>query len=83
MNDHPDPLENPAMTSGTAGAAMPRSESDQSCRGILQELDRRGQLLVISEEVDPIHDVSAILSIVDEKAAVRLDCIKGHDMPIE
>jgi 4-hydroxy-3-polyprenylbenzoate decarboxylase len=81
MNDHPDPLENAAMTSGAA-SAMPRGESDQSCRGILQELDRRGRLLVISEEVDPIHDVSAILSIVDEKAAVRLDRIKGHDMPI-
>jgi hypothetical protein len=50
MNDRPDPLENAAMTSKTAGAAMPRSESDQSCRGILQELDRRGQLLVISEK---------------------------------
>lgn len=82
MNDRPDPLEDAAMTSKTASAAMRGSESDQSCRGILQELDRRGQLLVISEEIDPIHDVSAILSIVDEKAAVRLDRIKGHDMPI-
>lgn len=50
---------------------------DQSCRGILARLERRGELLAVGEEIDPAYDLSALLSLVDAKAAVRFDRLKG------
>ncbi|MEJ1158298.1 UbiD family decarboxylase [Prosthecomicrobium sp. N25] len=55
---------------------------DQSCRGMLARLERRGELLVVGEEIDPVHDLSAMLSLVDARAAVRFDRVKGHAMPV-
>ncbi|WP_293863920.1 UbiD family decarboxylase [uncultured Alsobacter sp.] len=54
---------------------------DQSCRTMLADFDRRGELLVIDDEVDPVHDLSAALSLVDAAAAVRFNRIKGYAMP--
>jgi 2,5-furandicarboxylate decarboxylase 1 len=56
--------------------------TDQSCRGILARLDQRGDLLTIGSEIDPHHDVAALLSLVDGVAAVRFDKIKGHRIGI-
>ena len=70
-----------ATCSGMEGAAARQSRQDQSCRSVLDELDRRGELLVVEEEVDPVHDLSAMLSLVDARAAVVFDRIKGHAMP--
>jgi 2,5-furandicarboxylate decarboxylase 1 len=62
---------------------MPKAGTpDQSCRGMLAALERRGELLIVGEEVDPVHDMSALLSLVDAKAAVRFDRVKGHEMPV-
>lgn len=55
---------------------------DQSCRGMLARLERRGELLVVGEEVDPVHDLAALLSLVDARAAVRFDRVKGYAMPV-
>jgi 4-hydroxy-3-polyprenylbenzoate decarboxylase len=49
---------------------------------MLAELDRRGELLAIDDPVDLEYEVSAIFSLVDDRAAVRLDSIKGHALPI-
>jgi 4-hydroxy-3-polyprenylbenzoate decarboxylase len=49
---------------------------------MLADLDRRGELIVVAEEVDKRFDVSALLSLVDAKAAVRFDRISGHAMPV-
>jgi len=76
------PLESTAMNSKPSSPLITKGNVDQSCRGILQELDNRGQLLVISDEVDPVHEISAVLSLVDAQAAVRLDRIRGYDMPV-
>ena len=70
-----------ATCSGMEGVAARQSRQDQSCRSVLDELDRRGELLVVEEEVDPVHDLSAMLSLVDARAAVVFDRIKGHAMP--
>lgn len=56
--------------------------SDQSCRGFLRELDQSGELLVVKEPVAPVHDLSALMSLVDERAAVRFDDVVGSDMPV-
>lgn len=61
---------------------MLAGRKDQSCRTILAELDRRGELLAINEPVDLEYEVSAVFSLVDDRAAVRLDNVKGHRLPI-
>lgn len=55
---------------------------DQSCRSMLAAFERRGDLLVVDEEVDPVHDLSAALSLVDAAAAVRFNRVKGYAMPV-
>ncbi|WP_445679778.1 UbiD family decarboxylase [Radicibacter daui] len=61
---------------------MSEALRDQSCRGMMDALARQGELVVIEDPVDPVFDVSAMFSLVDEKAAVKLSRIKGYDMPI-
>lgn len=57
-------------------------QRDQSSRGILDLLDRRGELLIVADELDPVFELSAVLSLVDHKAAVRFDNVRGHDLPV-
>ena len=55
---------------------------DQSCRTMLNQLDSLGELIVVDEEIDPIHDLSALLSLTHDSFAVRANRIKGHGMPV-
>jgi len=61
---------------------MSAGRKDQSCRTILAELDGRGEVVTIDDPVDLEYEVSAVLSLIDERAAVRLNHVKGHRMPI-
>jgi 2,5-furandicarboxylate decarboxylase 1 len=51
--------------------------SDQSCRGVLEMLERDDELLRVTEEIDPVYDVAALLSLVDG-TAVRIERVKGY-----
>lgn len=55
---------------------------DQSCRPLLESLARSGDLIVVEEEIDPKFDISALLSLTDDRAAVRVNRVKGFDMPV-
>ena len=49
---------------------------------MLERLDEQGQLLVVDEEIDLLHDLSALLSLTHERMAVRANRIKGHTMAV-
>ena len=53
---------------------------DQSCRSMLAALQAQGELLVVDEEVDPVFDLSALLSLTHDTMAVQANRIKGSDM---
>lgn len=55
---------------------------DQSCRTMLNRLDAQGELLVVDEEIDPVHDLSALFSLTHDSMALRANRIKGYDMPV-
>jgi 4-hydroxy-3-polyprenylbenzoate decarboxylase len=57
------------------------SPKDQSCRTVLRQLEAQGELLVVDDEIDPVFDLSALLSLTHETMAVRANRIKGFDMP--
>lgn len=73
------------MTVGAHPAAITRQDSeasDQSCRTILDRLGELGQLLVVDEEIDPVHDLSALFSLTHDRLAVRANRIAGYDFPV-
>lgn len=49
---------------------------------MLNRLDGMGELLVVDEEIDPVHDLSALFSLTHDRLAVRANRIKGHQMPV-
>jgi 4-hydroxy-3-polyprenylbenzoate decarboxylase len=49
---------------------------------MMAQLDARGELLVVEEEIDLVHDLSALLSLTHDTLAVRANRIKGSDMPV-
>lgn len=49
---------------------------------MLNHLDGMGELLVVDEEIDPVHDLSALFSLTHDRLAVRANRIKGHQMPV-
>lgn len=53
---------------------------DQSCRPILRQLEAQGELLVVSEEVDPHFDLSALLSLTHDTKAVIASNLRGSDL---
>jgi 2,5-furandicarboxylate decarboxylase 1 len=55
---------------------------DQSCRTMMEQLGAQGELLVIDEEIDPVHDLSALLSLTHDTHALRANRIKGSDMAV-
>ena len=65
-----------------AHPTLASSGRDQSCRSVLDALNDRGELVVIDHEVDAKFDVSAMLSLVDGAAAVRMNNVRGYDMPV-
>lgn len=72
----------PIASNAAAQNAPATHRQDQSCRGILAALAAKGELLVVDDEVDPLFDLSALLSLTHDTFAVRANRIKGYDMPI-
>lgn len=54
---------------------------DQSCRPMLAQLAAQGDLLIVDEEIDPVFDLSALLSLTHDTMAVQANRLKGSDMP--
>nr|WP_320409111.1 UbiD family decarboxylase [Devosia sp. Root685] len=48
---------------------------------MLAQLAEQGELLIVDEEIDPVFDLSALLSLTHDTMAVRANRIKGSDMP--
>lgn len=57
-------------------------KKDQSCRAILADLDLDGLLLKVAEEIDPVHDLAALMALTDGKAALRVQRMKGSDFGV-
>lgn len=55
---------------------------DQSCRSMLAELEKRGELLVVDDVIDPVFDLSALLSLTHDTHAVIANRIKGSEIPV-
>nr|WP_249740387.1 UbiD family decarboxylase [Agrobacterium rubi] len=55
---------------------------DQSCRSVMCALHRQGELLIIDETIDPVYDLSAVLSLTHDTHAVRMNKIKGSAFPV-
>ncbi len=53
---------------------------DQSCRAMLDDLEGRGELLVVEKPVSAKFDVSAMLSLADDRAAVRFERVEGSQI---
>ncbi len=49
-----------------------------SVRGALEYLDRKGEVLHIKKEVDPIYEISAIQKALDNGPAILFEKIKGY-----
>jgi 2,5-furandicarboxylate decarboxylase 1 len=49
---------------------------------MLAALAAQGELLVVDQEIDPVFDLSALLSLTHETCAVQANRIKGYDMPV-
>jgi 2,5-furandicarboxylate decarboxylase 1 len=56
--------------------------ADQSIRSYLDELDASGDLLRVSDPVDPAFGISALLALVDGGPAVVFDEVDGHDLRV-
>jgi 2,5-furandicarboxylate decarboxylase 1 len=80
INARADQRVTPNSNSAVKFAAA--AEQDQSCRPMLKRLAAQGELLVVDEEIDPVHDLSALLSLTHDSMALRANRIKGHDMPV-
>jgi 4-hydroxy-3-polyprenylbenzoate decarboxylase len=55
---------------------------DQSLRGFLGELERRGELRRISEPVSPRFELSALLAASDGGPALLFERVEGASMPV-
>ena len=75
-----NPVAKPAPLDAAANEAQRRQ--DQSCRPMLDRLAEMSELLVVDEEIDPVHDLSALFSLTHDRLAVRANRIKGHLMPV-
>lgn len=64
------------------GSANGHEGKDQSCRAMLAALSARGELLVVEHEIDPVYDLSALLSLTHDTFAVQANHIKGYDLPV-
>ena len=49
-----------------------------SVRGALEYLDSKGEVLHITKEVDPIHEIAGIQKALDNGPAVLFENIKGY-----
>lgn len=63
-------------------ASRALSQRDQSCRSLLATLAAQGKLLTVDREVDPVYDLSALLSLTHDTFAVQANRIKGYDLPV-
>jgi UbiD family decarboxylase len=52
-----------------------------SFRSFIEQLEKEGKLIVVNKEVDPKHEISAILKKAEGKA-VKFSNVKGHEMGI-
>ncbi len=59
-------------------AAQRGRGDDQSCRTMLDDLEGMGELLVVDKPVSARFDISAMLSLVDARGAVRFDRVEGR-----
>src|SRR3954471_19222686 len=57
-------------------------QQDQSCRTMLDRLQALGELVVVDEEIELMHDLSALLSLTHDRFAVRADRIRGNPMRV-
>ncbi|MGV3490062.1 MAG: UbiD family decarboxylase [Devosia sp.] len=55
---------------------------DQSCRSVLADLDRTGDLLVVDQPVAAEYETAAVFSLVDARAAVRLNKVGATGIPV-
>ncbi|MCE6076891.1 UbiD family decarboxylase [Agrobacterium vitis] len=55
---------------------------DQSCRTMMAALQKQGEFLIVDEEIDPVYDLSALLSLTHETHAVRVNKVKGSAFPV-
>lgn len=57
---------------------------EKSLRAFISQLERKGELIRISEEVDPRFEISGVLKMLDEKKgpAVIMEKPKGYTMPV-
>lgn len=76
-------ISSTSNSSGTGPAVSQAStKDDQSCRTMLENLKAKGELLVVDDEIDPVHDVSALFSLMHDTMAVRANRVKGYDIPV-
>jgi len=56
----------------------------KSLRAFIKELEKRGDLFRIEEEIDPKYEISGVLKILDEKdgPAVIFENPKGYNIPV-
>ena len=56
----------------------------KSLRAFIKELEKRGDLFRIEEEIDPKYEISGVLKILDEKdgPAVIFANPKGYNIPV-
>jgi 4-hydroxy-3-polyprenylbenzoate decarboxylase len=57
-------------------------EADQSLRGFLGELAETGQLVTVTERVDPVFELAAHLVALDPGPAVRFENVGDTAMPV-
>jgi UbiD family decarboxylase len=55
---------------------------DQSFRGFLASLERRGEVHRISREVDPRFELASVLMLRDEGPAQIFENVAGYNMPV-
>lgn len=76
MNFNDQPAADERLGQARAGRV------DQSCRSYMDRLAAANELLVVVDEIDPVHDLSALLSLTHDRLAVRVDRLKGGEMPV-
>ena len=52
-------------------------------RKLISRMHRRGRLIRVRTEVDPIHELAAVAAGLEGRAApVLFETVKGHDAPV-
>ncbi len=59
-----------------------RDEHRQSVRSLLGELDDRGELVTLEEEVDPVEELASFLWETRAGPAVLFERVRGHSLPV-